>query len=279
MRVFLSTVSAGLLLAIGLLGLSHWQGPTASDRSAAAQDDGPQVTLEAGDLFFMPENLTLAEGATLILTNTGVLPHNFVVEGYNDDAPVEIPRDIETEWTVPADLPPGEYTFYCAIPGHRQSGMHGTLTIAAAGDEAEEQSASPSPDDAGSSATADELRDRVDDLEQQVNAQAADRRSRGASRRVGESGRGIVPAHPSWLCAASLPESKTARYASEQLTMCGFCPKRRHSARLCLAGTGLAGRSSEQCTGTGLAGLTAQRPEISSFAGAPEPLADGVRPR
>lgn len=130
------------------------------------------MTLEAGDLFSDPETLTLANGDTLTLTNTGVLPHNFIVEGHNDDAPVDIPRDGETEWAVPADLAPGEYLFSCAIPGHRQSGMHRMLTIVAAGGGAAEQTAVSIRDAASSSATSDDLEARVDDLQQQVDAQA-----------------------------------------------------------------------------------------------------------
>jgi len=35
----------------------------------------------------------------------------------------------QSSTSVSADLAPGKYVFYCTVPGHRQAGMQGTLTV------------------------------------------------------------------------------------------------------------------------------------------------------
>ncbi len=93
---------------------------------------GGPVQLEGVDINWTQKDLTVPVGGTIDMWNGGVLEHNFAIEGYNDAAPVALPQTGEhVMWTVPADLAPGTYTFYCTIPGHREAGMVGTITITA----------------------------------------------------------------------------------------------------------------------------------------------------
>ncbi len=94
-------------------------------------DAAQTVDLSAPGIAWTTNEITIAQSGTINLFNDGSGgQHNFVVEGYNDDAPVDMPIGETVAWQVPADLAPGTYTYYCAIPGHRTF-MEGTLTITA----------------------------------------------------------------------------------------------------------------------------------------------------
>ena len=85
---------------------------------------------EAGDLIFDPETLEAEAGEVVITyTNPSEVPHNVAIE-IDDDTPAQsetVTGGDSAEAT--AELEPGVYTFYCSIPGHREGGMEGDLTI------------------------------------------------------------------------------------------------------------------------------------------------------
>ncbi|MBA2754707.1 MAG: hypothetical protein H0U40_09650 [Chloroflexia bacterium] len=104
------------------------QAPPPADGAGQAPAGGPPVLLEAVDIAWNQESLTVPVGGSIDLVNLGS-PHNFAIDGYNDDAPVDMPVGGDVvNWPIPADLAPGEYTYYCAIPGHRAL-MEGVLTV------------------------------------------------------------------------------------------------------------------------------------------------------
>jgi uncharacterized cupredoxin-like copper-binding protein len=50
-----------------------------------------------------------------------------IEDGSETLAESEIVTEATTRAT--ADLEPGEFVFYCTVPGHREGGMEGTLTV------------------------------------------------------------------------------------------------------------------------------------------------------
>ena len=100
--------------------------------ATTAAPAGGSVSVEAdpsGQLAFVQKTLTAPAGSvTITLTNDAPVPHNVAVRGNGVDSP---PSDtIQGGGTadLTVDLPAGEYEYYCAVPGHEQAGMKGTLT-------------------------------------------------------------------------------------------------------------------------------------------------------
>ena len=114
--------------AIAMLGACGGGGGGASGYK---QPKGPaQQTLEikAGNFFFDPKDPTLPAGVNAIkLTSENGL-HTLVFD--NGKVPgfrLEASSGNSDELKV--DLKPGKYGFHCDIPGHREAGMEGTLTV------------------------------------------------------------------------------------------------------------------------------------------------------
>ena len=111
---------------------------------AVATNPGGPVLLEAQDPFnWSTKELEAAPGATIEVTNTGVMEHDFVIDELGISEVLHSGEPVEV--VLPDDLTVGDtYTYYCSIPGHRENGMEGTLTIVDAAPAAEEEAASPS---------------------------------------------------------------------------------------------------------------------------------------
>jgi uncharacterized cupredoxin-like copper-binding protein len=65
---------------------------------------------------------------TIDLTNPAPIQHDVAIaKGSQQLAKAPLVSNGST--SVTADLAPGKYVFYCTVPGHRQAGMQGTLTV------------------------------------------------------------------------------------------------------------------------------------------------------
>ncbi len=71
-----------------------------------------------------------AGNLTIDFTNPQPVAHDVRVEdsGGADLGGTEVITDSEESATVKG-LKPGQYVFYCSVPGHREAGMEGTLTV------------------------------------------------------------------------------------------------------------------------------------------------------
>jgi uncharacterized cupredoxin-like copper-binding protein len=100
-------------------------GTTAASGGAATTVD--VAADPTGQLKFQETKLSAKAGEiTLKLTNDSPVPHNIAVDGADGQSDT-IQDGATAELTV--NLPAGTYQYYCAVPGHRQAGMVGTLTV------------------------------------------------------------------------------------------------------------------------------------------------------
>jgi plastocyanin len=110
-------------------------GGNATQNPPAAPPSGTIKTLAisadpSGQLRFDKDTLQAAKGNVRItMHNPSPIPHNVSLEG-----PGGVNKQGKTVGKggaseVETALKPGSYTYFCSVPGHRQAGMEGTLTI------------------------------------------------------------------------------------------------------------------------------------------------------
>jgi plastocyanin len=112
------------------------QTPTNAGTTATTGAGGGAETLDVsspadGGLIFQPDGLTAQPGnVTVTYDNPSPVPHSIAVATANGNVLGEVQPFTDGKQSVQLnDLAPGQYTFYCTVPGHREAGMEGTLTV------------------------------------------------------------------------------------------------------------------------------------------------------
>jgi len=112
--------------------------PTTSSASTstpapASEGAGGSVKLEAnpeGQLEYNTKSLSAKAGKVSVdFTNSSSLPHNVTIESSGGEQVGATPTFAGGSKSVSVNLKPGTYKFFCSVPGHRQAGMEGTLTV------------------------------------------------------------------------------------------------------------------------------------------------------
>ena len=103
-------------------GTDEGSGSTSSTGGHASE----AVSLDMSISGFVPNELEAHEGeVTLSLNNLDAIPHDFTI----DELGLKFAVDASASITETFTATPGVYEFYCSIPGHREAGMVGTLTV------------------------------------------------------------------------------------------------------------------------------------------------------
>jgi plastocyanin len=94
---------------------------------------GSALSLSAnpeGQLKYNTTSLTAKAGKVSIdFTNMSPVGHNVTVASSSGAVVGATPTFEGGSKTLSLNLKPGTYKFYCSVPGHRQAGMEGTLTV------------------------------------------------------------------------------------------------------------------------------------------------------
>jgi plastocyanin len=107
------------------------QPPAAQKTAPPGKTTTLKVTSPAdGALSFDPATLSAKPGGvTLDYTNPSPVPHDIAIEDASGAILDETQPAADTSFTVSVALKPGDYVYFCNVPGHREGGMEGTLTV------------------------------------------------------------------------------------------------------------------------------------------------------
>jgi len=82
-----------------------------------------------GQLSYDTKTLSAKAGSvTITMTNSSPVEHNVTI-AQGSTILGATPTFTGSSKTLALKLKPGTYEFYCSVPGHRQAGMEGTLTV------------------------------------------------------------------------------------------------------------------------------------------------------
>lgn len=102
---------------------------TLQDEAASAPAAGGNVLeVKTKDIFFEPTTLEGPANTdiTINITNEGAAQHDFTIDELKIQTPLLNPGDMSA---VKVNAPAGDYQYYCTVPGHKEAGMVGTLTL------------------------------------------------------------------------------------------------------------------------------------------------------
>lgn len=115
------------------------------DGEDGGEGAGTALELELRDISFSTGDLTAAAGdVEIALHNAGAIPHDFTIDEIEAEASAEgdtseassgefdvhvVLEGGQSATLKLSGVSAGEYDFYCSVPGHKEAGMTGKLTV------------------------------------------------------------------------------------------------------------------------------------------------------
>jgi plastocyanin len=104
----------------------------AAQAKGTAEEKNGELSIPAdpsGALSYTFKDAQAKPGAVTVKSqNKSSVDHDISIQGNGVDEQGNVVKDGGTS-EVKVTLKPGEYTFYCSVPGHREGGMEGKLTV------------------------------------------------------------------------------------------------------------------------------------------------------
>jgi plastocyanin len=112
---------------------------TESGQTGGGEEAGGNESAGGGTLEFAAAESGLAYSSdtaeakagkvTVSFDNPQPIAHDVAIEDASGKEIANTELVTDGSDTTAADLKPGTYTFFCTVPGHREAGMEGTLTV------------------------------------------------------------------------------------------------------------------------------------------------------
>jgi uncharacterized cupredoxin-like copper-binding protein len=115
----------------GLLVLALVACGAGGGAAAGADQPAGSTKVSMSEFKFTPSTIEVKPGTTLFLINDGTAPHDMVVADASGAIKARssmVQPGNSTRFAID-NLPAGGYQVYCDVPGHKDSGMTGRLTV------------------------------------------------------------------------------------------------------------------------------------------------------
>lgn len=123
------STSLTLLTAVCLASAGCGDGVDPQEPSSSPDAAHELQVSGTDELLWRPSDLTVPAGPVDVRVDCGNdLGHEFVIDGVQGGEPIAVCEPAGTG-SGSIELEPGSYTFFCAVPGHREEGMEGELTV------------------------------------------------------------------------------------------------------------------------------------------------------